>query len=92
MTRVVNIYRDSHYDLCIMRPSILGNPFVIGILYQRGEAVAAYRKWISEPEQTALREYIKKTCKDKVLGCCCKPLVCHGDVHVEICDGLETDD
>jgi len=83
MTRVVNI-KQSSYDIYIGRPSIWGNPFVVGKDGTREEVVDKYRQWIlTQPRLlVGLREL-----KDKVLGCHCHPKLCHGDVIVELIEG-----
>lgn len=75
-----------------------GNPFshkkgtlAVLELQSREECVIAYRKWLKgedyhdvEPER---RQWILNNLhllKDKVLGCYCKPLACHGDVLLEL--------
>lgn len=90
MTYAVNL-KDEKYDVYIGRPTIFGNPFS-HIDYSRAEfkvktreeAIAKYAEWIkTQPE---LIEKVKTDLKDKVLGCFCKPLACHGDVLARIAD------
>lgn len=70
------------YDVYIGRPSIWGNPFVIGKDGSREEVVLKYREWLlNQPE---LIEKAKLELKDRILACWCSPLACHGDVLVEI--------
>lgn len=82
MTRVVHCKRD-HYDVYIGRPSIWGNPFVLGRSGTRQEVVDQYRKWLFT--QPALLARIGEL-RDKVLGCWCAPQACHGDVLAELAD------
>ena len=62
-----------------------GNPF------KGKRAVYEYYKWIMEDEQKELRDKAKKKLTNKCLGCFCKkdgkPVPCHGDILVYICDG-----
>lgn len=82
-TTVVHCKRES-FDVYIGRPGILGNEFVIGIHGTREEVIAKKRAAIlADPE---LVKWIKKNLTGKRLGCYCKPLACHGDIYVEICD------
>jgi len=78
--RVVNLRRE-RFDVYIGRGSKWGNQFVIGRDGDRAEVIRKYREWI-------LRNDYLLGClgelKDKVLGCYCKPLPCHGDVLVEL--------
>ncbi len=80
--RVVNL-RFEKYDVYIGRGSKWGNRFVIGKDGDREEVIRKYREWILKNDYllSCLEEL-----KDKVLGCYCKPLACHGDVLVELVD------
>ena len=83
-TRVVNLRREA-YDVYIGRPSKWGNPFRIGKDGSRKEVIEKFREYMRqrpELQKEAIREL-----KGKRLGCFCKPLPCHGDVLVEICEG-----
>lgn len=86
-TKVVHCMKDK-YDVDISRMSKWGNPFTHKegtrapfIVNSREEAIEQYREYIlNKPELLdALPEL-----KDKVLGCWCKPLACHGDVLIEL--------
>ena len=76
MTHIVNIH-DEPCDVLIMRPSKWGNPFEITDKCPRELAIAKYEVHIrrSPTLLAALPELAGKR-----LGCCCKPLPCHGDV------------
>jgi hypothetical protein len=80
VTKVVNL-RKEKYDVYVGRGSKWGNIFVIGRDGDREEVIRKYREWILENDYllSCLSEL-----KDKVLGCFCKPLKCHGDVLVEL--------
>jgi len=89
-TTIVNIKVTKNYDIYIGRPSIWGNPYshLANTLAEykvttREEAITNYKKWILTNE-----DLLKKLpeLKDKVLGCYCKPLSCHGDVLIELLD------
>lgn len=81
--------KKSPYDIYIGRPSPFGNPYshLDGTLAQfkvetREEAIKKYEEWLlSQPE---LVERVKKELKNKVLGCFCHPLRCHGHVLARI--------
>lgn len=89
--RVVHCKKE-HFDVYIGRPSKWGNPFthkrdgktlakyVVG---SREEAVEAYREWITNGDGKHLINDLSEL-KNKVLGCWCKPLACHGDVLAEL--------
>lgn len=80
MTKVVHC-RKHQYDIYIGRPSKWGNPFMIGRDGDRDDVIEKYKAWIKTQEQLldSLREL-----KDKVLGCYCAPLPCHGDILKEL--------
>jgi len=83
-TTVVNIYNSS-YDIYIGRGSIWGNPFYIGIHGDREEVIDLYRQYILG--NLLLLSQIKLL-KGKILGCHCKPNNCHGDVLVDLSNGV----
>lgn len=80
VTRVVNL-RKERYDVYIGRGSKWGNRFVICRDGNREDVIGKYKEWILKNDEllSCLGEL-----KDKVLGCYCKPLACHGDVLVEL--------
>lgn len=89
---VVN-QRKSKFDINIGRPSLWGNPHVIGYcslcnkIHDREEAVAYHSEWIQLPEQKWLIDRLFELVKREKcvrLGCWCKPLSCHGDILVEL--------
>lgn len=63
----------------------MGNPFEIGKDGDRKEVIEKYRQYIlNKPElMNSLHEL-----KGKVLACWCKPLPCHGDILVELCEKI----
>jgi len=84
-TTVVNIRHDD-YDIVIGRPSQWGNPFIIGRDGDRTEVIKKYREWIlMQPDLLKQLPILK----GKRLGCWCAPLPCHGDILVELVEGLD---
>ena len=91
MTKVVHCKKNP-YDVYIGRPSKWGNPYSHreGTLAKfkvksREEAVDKYREYIlNSPE---LLSICATELKDKVLGCWCAPLLCHGNVLADVADG-----
>jgi hypothetical protein len=80
MTRVVHCKKEP-YDVYIGRPSVWGNPFVIGKDGTRGEVIAKYREYLlSNPDLMARVPELE----GKTLGCWCSPEPCHGDVLIEV--------
>ena len=81
-TKVVHCKKQP-YDIYIGRPSIWGNPFILGRDGTRIEVVERYRIYLhSKPE---LMDKILSL-RGKVLGCWCSPHACHGDVLAELAD------
>lgn len=92
MPRVLNkktdfIPEDAVY---IGRPSVFGNPFVIGVDGNRNEVIAKYRRYIAL--NIGLRKQIINELKGKDLVCWCSPKPCHGDVLLEIANEPSLDD
>ncbi len=81
MTSIINIKITKVYDIYIGRGSIWGNPFVIGRDGTRDQVIEKYRNYILK-DKVVLSQIYKL--KDKILGCYCKPLKCHGDVLIEL--------
>jgi hypothetical protein len=86
-TTVVCSRTQFDYDVYIGRPSIWGNPYVVGSLTS-AEAVRRYRAHVlSSPSLLTLLP----TLRDKVLACPCRNAgtsrPCHGNVLVELIDG-----
>lgn len=77
--------RVSDYDIRIDRASEWGNPFHIGIDGSREEVIQKYKEWVIK--QPHLMRGLK-TLIGKRLGCWCSPNLCHGDVLVELIDGI----
>lgn len=67
--------------VCIGRPSIWGNPFVIGRDGSRADVVAKYETWLTAQPQLVAR---LPTLQGRNLICWCAPLACHGDVLLKL--------
>lgn len=80
MIRVVNKNKE-RYDIYIGRPSVFGNPFVIGKHGSRQDVVEMYEQFARHNERLLRSLHLLK---DKKLGCFCKPLLCHGDILVKL--------
>jgi len=74
-------------DVYIGRPSVFGNPFVIGRDGDRDDVIELYKRYFPRRMglDPAFREQVLSL-KGKKLGCHCKPLSCHGDVIAEYLD------
>lgn len=73
--------KKSKYDIYIGRPSIWGNPFVIGPDGDRDTVIAKYRDYLLSNKELLDR---LPELHGKVLGCWCAPQACHGDVLAEL--------
>lgn len=69
----------------IGRPGKWGNPFIVGRDGNRDQVVALHRKWIHS--QTQLLADLPEL-RGRDLVCYCAPLTCHGDVLLELANGL----
>lgn len=91
MTRVINMsdgLPDEDY-VYIGRPSVWGNPFVIGEDGTRAEVLLKYRDYIvNDP---GFKNRIEEL-RGKTLVCHCKPKPCHGDVLVEMLNNRSVDE
>jgi len=84
MTQIVN-KKHSNYDVDIGRPSIWGNPYIIGRDGDRATVVAKYKEHFLGSFH--LKQLATEKLKGKVLGCYCKPKACHGDIIVDFLEG-----
>lgn len=71
----------------IGRPSKWGNPFAIGQDGSREQVIAKYREWLLANSE--LVQHVQRELAGKDLVCFCSPLPCHGDVLLEIANGIE---
>lgn len=70
------------------RPSVLGNPYLVGVHGAAGECIAPYRVWLWEQMQdeksaalAALREILGAAREAPLtLVCWCHPAPCHAEV------------
>lgn len=93
-TTVINLRNGKVKDaIYIGRPSLFGNPFVIGIDGTRQEVIEKYLdyfldKWNTNPQFK--REV--QALKGKTLACFCAPEACHGDIIAHWLDNDVTPD
>lgn len=80
MSRTVHCKKEP-FDVYIGRPSKWGNPFIIGKHGSRAVVIAKYRDWVLQ--QPALMSELPEL-RDKILGCWCSPLPCHGQVLIDL--------
>lgn len=66
----------------IGRPSIFGNPFVIGRDGSREQVIAKFEEYARSNKQ--LLQAIRALDENAVLRCFCKPLACHGDIIIKL--------
>ena len=88
--RVLNKYRDTIPPdaINIMRPSILGNPWPIGI-WTRDEVCDKFEPYarIRLIRDAEFKQAIYDLWGHDVV-CCCKPKRCHGDTCIMLCEEL----
>lgn len=77
---MVNKATDKH-DVFIGRPSIFGNPFVIGTDGTRREVIQKYKQYFDNRIRTDIQFQAEvERLRGLKLGCYCKPKACHGDI------------
>ena len=72
------------------RPSMWGNPFVIGPHGTREQVIRKFRKFFESREDLQKEALI--ALKGKDLVCFCHPLPCHADVLLEFANLEENED
>lgn len=71
----------------VHRPTVYGNPFVIGKDGDRAEVIRKFREYfLSNPY---LMQKAKSELQGKVLACFCDPLPCHAHIIAAIIDQAE---
>mgnify|MGYP003481626288 CR=1 FL=1 len=88
MIHVVNRKSYRGTSVYIGRPSVFGNPIIIGRDGDRDEVIRRYRCWLWTEIQRgtgSVWEELLRLCElarqgDLVLSCWCHPLPCHGGV------------
>jgi len=89
VTTVVNIKNGSYFDVFIGRGTVMGygNPYKVGPDGTREQVIEKYKVYFYKRLETnpEFKTAVLKL-KGKVLGCYCKPLLCHGDIIVEYLD------
>ncbi|AAQ63370.1 T4 NrdA.1-like protein [Burkholderia phage BcepNazgul] len=83
MPQVFNKNAGDYPDDCIYigRPSVWGNPFVIGRDGTREEVIAKYREHVLN--SPSLMSFLP-TIRGRNLVCFCAPEACHGDVLLDL--------
>jgi len=87
MIRVENKRTYRGAGVYIGRPSLLGNPFEIGVHGERANVISFYRRWLWDriTEQGEVYAELKRLAKlakqgDLTLICYCSPKPCHGEI------------
>lgn len=84
-------------QIYIGRPTVLGNPYVIGKNGTREEVIKKYEEWLREqikdkntPQYKFMSMLVRqyRDGKDIHLICWCKPLACHGDIIKELVEEM----
>lgn len=86
--KVVNL-RKEKYTHYIGRGSIFGNPYKIGINGSRKSVIEQYERDLrlnifTISGLSSLGQSIYNLPEDAILGCFCKPKICHGDIIIKI--------
>ena len=95
-TKVINIYRHSGAYEYIGRPSVCGNPFIVGKDGTRDKVIELYRIYFYDRLSTdVVFKIIVESYKGETLGCFCRPadgfngkVLCHGQIVAGYLDGI----
>lgn len=79
--RAVHCKREA-YTVYAGRPSILGNPFVIGKDGTRIDVISKFEQYARSNNK--VMQAIKTLKESDVIGCWCKPQACHVDVIIKL--------
>jgi|SRR3989304_2107418 len=80
--RVINSKKEKIFTHYIGRGSIFGNPYKIGRDGDRETVIKKYEKYARKNK--VLMESIQGLPENAILGCFCKPKMCHGDVIIKL--------
>jgi hypothetical protein len=70
------------FTIYIGRPSVFGNPFVIGRDGTREDVISKYEIYARQSKE--IMSEIERLPEDAILACWCSPKPCHGDILVKI--------
>ncbi len=95
-TRVINIHRHQGEYEYIGRPSVCGNPFVMGKDGNREEVIESFKAYFySRLATDGIFRTIVESYKGETLGCFCRPadgftgkVLCHGQIVAGYLDGI----
>lgn len=74
--------RDKTFTVYIGRPSVLGNPFIIGVHGDRKQCIKKFERYAWKTQR--ILDAISKLKPKAILGCHCAPKSCHGKVIIRI--------
>lgn len=88
MIQIVNRKTYRGTSVYVGRPTVLGNPFVIGRDGSRADVLQKYRRWLwsamQSRNETVLAEFRRlaeqAAAGDVVLSCWCSPAPCHAEI------------
>lgn len=97
MIRVENKRTYRGAGIYIGRPSLLGNPFEIGVHGERADVIGLYRRWLWDRvlEQGEVYAELKRLAilakqGDLTLICWCFPKPCHGSILIRAIEWLNS--
>jgi hypothetical protein len=83
---VANRYHEP-YDVYVGRGTPFGNPFKIGTHGSRQKVISTFEQMLLDDDE--LMEKVRRELKGKVLGCSCKPKLCHAHVLAWYANGFD---
>lgn len=81
-TMKVTHCREMIFTVYIGRPSVFGNPFIVGVHGDRATCIAKFKKYAWRNQRVL--DAIQKLPRKAILGCHCSPKPCHGDAIIRI--------
>lgn len=74
--------KERKFTVYIGRPTVYGNPFIIGRDGTRKQCIKKFRRFAWKTKR--VRDAIAALPKNAILGCHCSPKPCHGDVIIAL--------
>jgi hypothetical protein len=89
---VVNRRTGQPYDIYAGRPTLLGNPYAIGVDGTRDEVVEQYEKyaWQRMHKDEKFRGLLL-SCENRRVACWCAPLNCHVEAIARLIERWQTE-
>jgi hypothetical protein len=78
--------RDRTFTVFIGRPSVFGNPFIVGVHGTRKQCIKQFEQYVWKSQRVL--DAIRALKRNAILGCYCTPKPCHGTVIIAVYKSL----